>query len=152
MYYESVRVRIMNLRCRIVRKAVYLWRVRGDAGVAEARATTAHIYSSHVTRPREIIRNVATWPVHYAAAQSPAPAVTSLAFRHFFLCPSAPGSRLPAHITNNRTCGDAPTLADFFKSLIGRDFLKTTTYLFLKVDKYILIFNVCFAHENAVQT
>lgn len=68
------------------------------------------------------------------------------------LFPMSVRSRLPAHITNNRTCGDAPTLADFFKSLIGRDFLKTTTYLFLKVDKYILIFNVCFAHENAVQT
>lgn len=62
MYYESVRVRIMNLLCRIVRKAVYLWRVREDAGGAQSRArgATVHIYSSHVTRPREIIRNVAT--------------------------------------------------------------------------------------------
>lgn len=53
-------VRIMNLRCRIVREAVYLWRVQGGAGAPEARTATTHIYSSHVTRPREIIRNVAT--------------------------------------------------------------------------------------------
>lgn len=56
----KVRVRIMNLRYRIVREAVYLWRVRGGSGAPEARAATTHIYSSHVTRPREIIRNVAT--------------------------------------------------------------------------------------------
>lgn len=80
---RQVRVRIMNLRWRIVREAVYLWRVRGGAGAADARTPATHIYSSHVTRPREIIRNVATWPVHYAAAQSTALAVTSDAVGYF---------------------------------------------------------------------
>lgn len=84
MYYGSARVRIMNLRWWIVREAVYLWRVRGGDGSA-ACASAAHIYSSHVKRPREIIRNVPTWPVHYAAVQSGPLAFTSASLHTSFL-------------------------------------------------------------------
>lgn len=46
MYYGSVRVRIMNLRRRIVREAVYLWRVRGGDGREPPRSCRSHLFNS----------------------------------------------------------------------------------------------------------
>lgn len=73
---------------------------RRPAAAASCRGAAAHIYSSHVNRPREIIRNVPTWPVHYAAAQSGPLAVT---YTFPFVSPFF------GRITNIWTCDDAGT-------------------------------------------
>lgn len=88
----------MNLRCWVMREAVYLRRVRRGPGLARLR-----IYSSHATRPTEIIGNVATWPVHYAARRSQR---ASAASSSSTWPPRAAASHAPAHLTLASAAGD----------------------------------------------